>query len=262
MIDFECISKEFQGKEVLSSVSGTFRSGQTNLIIGGSGMGKTVLVKCIIGLIVPNRGTIHYDGRVFRPHARGAIERAVRREIGMLFQGVALFDSKNVEENVGFPLDILSSMTAKEKLKRVNFCLDRVGLLGTNKKMPSELSGGMKKRIGIARAIANQSKYLFCDEPNSGLDPQTALRIDQLIAEITQEYQITTVVITHDMNSVMEIGGQIIFLHQGRKLWEGNNTTILNADIPELRDFMLSSKLIRTLKGSQQLNQKESSTSS
>ena len=250
MITFEHISKSFQGKVVLSEVSGAFEPGRNNLIIGGSGMGKTVLMKCIVGLITPERGSVHYDGRLFQPSNRGPNERAIRRSIGMLFQGVALFDSKNVEENVRFPLDILTSMSKKEKNKRVNFCLDRVGLPGTNKKMPSELSGGMRKRIGIARAIANQSKYLFCDEPNSGLDPQTALRIDQLIAEITQEYQITTTVITHDMNSVMEIGDHVMFLHQGRKLWEGNNQNILSTKVPELQQFMLSSKLVRALKAS------------
>ena len=248
MITFEHISKSFQGKSVLSSISGTFEPGRNNLIIGGSGMGKTVLMKCIVGLITPEQGDIYYDGHLFRPSRRGSNERMIRRAIGMLFQGVALFDSKNVEANVQFPLDVLTSMNSKEKIDRVNFCLERVGLPDTNKKMPSELSGGMRKRIGIARAIVNQSKYLFCDEPNSGLDPQTALRIDQLIAEITQEYQITTIVITHDMNSVMEIGDHIMFLHQGRKIWEGSNQSILNTEVPELQDFMLSSKLIRTLK--------------
>lgn len=248
MIVFEHISKHFQGKSVLLDLSGVFHPGRTSLIIGGSGMGKTVLVKCIVGLVKPDEGAIYYDKRHFLPTARGPIERAVRREIGMLFQGVALFDSKNVEENVRFPLDILTRMSTQAKKKRVDFCLDRVGLAGTNTKMPSELSGGMKKRVGIARAIVNNSKYLFCDEPNSGLDPQTALRIDQLIAEITQEFHITTVVITHDMNSVMEIGDHVLFIHQGRKLWEGTKDNILDTEVPELRDFVLSSKLVRALK--------------
>ena len=248
MISFSQIGKVFQGKDVLQGVSGTFEAGRTSLIIGGSGMGKTVLIKCIIGLIRPDKGEVLFDGRLFVPNTNSFSQRGVRREIGMLFQGVALFDSKTVEENVRFPLDILTRMGMKEKRKRVDFCLDRVGLPSTNRKMPSELSGGMKKRIGLARAIVNNSRYLFCDEPNSGLDPQNSLLIDQLIAEITEEYNITTIVITHDMNSVMEIGSYVIFIQEGKKYWEGTKESILSAEVPELQDFILSSKLIQALK--------------
>ena len=248
MISFSHISKTFQGKTVLQDVSGTFEAGRTTLIIGGSGMGKTVLIKCIVGLIKPDSGEVHFDGRLFVPDTSSDTRRAVRREIGMLFQGAALFDSKTVEENVRFPLDVLTRMSMKEKRKRVDFCLERVDLPSTNRKMPSELSGGMKKRVGLARAIVNNSQYLFCDEPNSGLDPQNALLIDQLIAEITKEYNITTIVITHDMNSVIEIGSYVIFVHKGEKIWEGTKEDILGAELPELQHFILSSKLVQALK--------------
>jgi len=233
---------------VLHSVSGTFLPGKTNLIIGASGTGKSVLLKCIVGLIQPDEGEVLYDGREFTTANRD-LKTEIRREIGMLFQGGALFDSKNVEQNVMFPLDILTTLSKKEKLDRVNFVLERVGLANSNRLMPSELSGGMKKRVGIARAIVNNSRYLFCDEPNSGLDPQTAILIDSLIQEITREYNITTIVVTHDMNSVMEIGDYIMFIYKGRKLWEGNKETIGANNVAELQDFIYANNLMRALHG-------------
>ena len=247
MITFSGISKRFNNLQVLEDISGSFKQGITNLIIGGSGSGKTVLMKCLVGLIPPDQGEVYYDGELFKTSSR-VEARKIRRRIGMLFQGVALFDSKSVEENVRFPLDILTHMEAKEKQERVNFCLDRVGLAGTNDKLPSELSGGMKKRVGLARAIVNRPRYLFCDEPNSGLDPQTAIRIDQLIQSITEESNIVTVVITHDMNSLMEIGSHVMFIYAGTKAWEGTKDDILHSSVPSLQDFVLSSKLIRALK--------------
>ncbi len=247
MIEIENITKSFDGKEVLKGISGRFEPGKTNLIIGASGTGKTVLLKCIVGLIVPDEGEVFYDGRDFT-NADRDLKTEIRREIGMLFQGGALFDSKTVEENIMFPLNILTKMPLDEKLDRVNFCLQRVGLENVNTKMPSEISGGMKKRVGIARALVNSSKYLFCDEPNSGLDPQTAILIDNLIQEITQEYGITTLIVSHDMNSVMEIGEYIMFLYQGHKIWEGSSDNIAKAEAQELQDFIFANKLMRTLK--------------
>jgi len=246
MIVIENISKSFDGKLVIDDISGQFEQGKTNLIIGASGTGKTVLLKCIVGLIKPDQGNVIYDGRDFT-HADRDLKTEVRREIGMLFQGGALFDSKSVQENVMFPLNVLTRMGPEEKLDRVNFCLQRVGLENVNKKMPSEISGGMKKRVGIARAIVNNSQYLFCDEPNSGLDPQTAILIDNLIQEITKEFNITTIVVTHDMNSVMEIGEYIMFMYQGVNIWEGTNETISQTEAKELQDFIFANKLMRTI---------------
>lgn len=250
MIQVENISKSFEGKTILDNISGTFKPGITNLIIGASGTGKSVLLKCIVGLVKPDEGRITYDGRDFT-HADRDLKTDIRREIGMLFQGAALFDSKNVEQNVMFPLNVLTRIPATEKLDRVNFVLDRVGLTNSNKLMPSELSGGMKKRVGIARAIVNNSRYLFCDEPNSGLDPQTAILIDNLIREITEEYNITTVVVTHDMNSVMEIGDYIMFMFKGEKLWEGDRSNIIKSEVAELRKFIYANNLMRTINQSQ-----------
>lgn len=247
MIEINNIQKSFDGKVILEGISGTFDKGRTNLIIGASGTGKTVLLKCIVGLIHPDVGDVMYDGRDFT-HADRDLKTEIRREIGMLFQGGALFDSKTVEENVMFPLNVLTKMAPDEKLDRVNFCLQKVGLENVNKKMPSEISGGMKKRVGIARAIVNNSQYLFCDEPNSGLDPQTAILIDNLIKEITVEFDITTIVVTHDMNSVMEIGDYIMFMYKGLKIWEGNNDDIIDAEPKELQDFLFANKLVRTMK--------------
>ena len=218
---------------------GTFEKSNNSLIIGSSGTGKSVLLKVMVGLVKPDKGQVLYDGRdlVSVPLQE---QREIRREMGMLFQNSALFDSQTVEENVRFPLDILTEMPMDEKLERANKCLKRVGLEAAGKKMPSELSGGMRKRVGIARAIVNDPRYLFCDEPNSGLDPQTSILIDDLISEITDEFKMTTIVVTHDMNSVMGIGEYVLFLYQGHKLWEGNKDTIMDATVPELRDFIFA----------------------
>ena len=247
MIEIKNISKSFKDKQVLFNISGKFEKGRTNLIIGASGTGKSVLLKCLVGLLEPDVGSVLFDGRDFSS-ANKKLTTEIRREIGMLFQGSALFDSKNVEENVKFPLDILTETPEKEKLEKVNHCLELVGLNKINQKMPSELSGGMKKRVGIARAIVNDSKYLFCDEPNSGLDPLTAIKIDDLILELTQKLNTTTIVVTHDMNSVVEIGEYIMFLHEGKKLWEGNNKKILKTKIKELNEFVFSNKLMKKIK--------------
>ena len=247
MIQFTDIRKSFGDKEVLKGVSGEFYPGKTNLIIGSSGTGKSVLLKILVGLIPPDTGAVLYNERNFTEGDKDT-RTGIRRDIGMLFQGGALFDSKTVQQNVMFPLDLQTKLTEKEKLERVNWCLERVGLQGTNDKMPSEISGGMKKRVGIARAIVNDIKYLFVDEPNSGLDPQTSILIDELIAEITQELNVTTVVVTHDMNSVMGIGDHIIYLCQGNKLWEGNKDEILDTTVPELSDFVFANKLAKAYK--------------
>jgi len=248
MIEIHNITKSFAGKAVINNIDGVFEKGKTNLIIGASGTGKSVLLKCIVGLIHPDTGTVFYDGRDFT-EADKDIKAEIRREIGMLFQGGALFDSKNVEQNVMFPLDVLTKMHPGEKLDRVNFCLKRVGLENVNKKMPSEISGGMKKRVGIARAIVNNPNYLFCDEPNSGLDPQTSILIDELIQEITQEFDITTIVVTHDMNSVMGIGEKIMFLYKGTKLWEGGKEDITHSGVKEFDDFVFANKVMSSLRG-------------
>lgn len=247
MIEIKDVAKAFGEKEVLKGISCTLRQGETNLIIGGSGTGKSVLLKCVIGLIRPSSGRILYNGRDFY-HSGQEAQQAIRREMGVLFQGGALFDSQTVHQNVQFPLDMLTSLPESEKRDRVEFCLQRVGLEGTGKRMPSEISGGMKKRVGIARAIVMNPKYLFCDEPNSGLDPLTAVKIDELIKEITDEYKITTVVITHDMNSVMEIGDNVFFLYKGLKLWEGDSESILQTNVPELKEFIFANKLLREMR--------------
>lgn len=233
---------------VLENINSEFDKGKTNLIIGSSGTGKSVLLKCIVGLINPDVGKVYYDLRDFTD-ADKEVKSEIRREIGMLFQGGALFDSKNVEQNVMFPLDILTKMPLDEKLDRVNDCLKRVGLENTNKKSISEISGGMKKRVGIARAIVNSPNYLFCDEPNSGLDPQTSILIDELISEITHELDITTIVVTHDMNSVLGIGEKIMFLFKGHNLWEGNQADITQSGVAELDDFVFANKVMSTLRG-------------
>ncbi len=247
MIRIENISKSFGDKVILSNISGEFKRGMTNMIIGASGTGKSVLLKCMVGLFEPDEGYVYYNDRDFT-HADRSKRIVIRREIGMLFQGGALFDSINVEENVKFPLDQLSDMPEDEKLDRINIVLERVDLAGVNMKMPSELSGGMKKRVGIARAIVNNSKYLFCDEPNSGLDPITSIRIDNLIQEITEEYNITTIVVSHDMNSVMEIGEYVMFMYEGRKIWEGSKNNIMEAVEEELNDFIFANKMMQIVK--------------
>jgi len=247
MIELKNISKSFSGKSILSDISLKFEKGHTNLVIGGSGSGKTVLMKCMVGLLEVDGGEIIYDGRNFS-NLDFQGRKEFRQEIGMVFQGGALFDSLNVERNVMFPLNMFTTMSYAEKLERVNFCLHRVNLQNVNKLMPSELSGGMKKRVAIARAIAPNPKYLFCDEPNSGLDPKTSIVIDNLIKEITEEFDITTVVNTHDMNSVIEIGDKIVFLYKGKKEWEGTSQEILESDDKELNDFIFASKLAKALK--------------
>ena len=247
MIEIKNITKSFNDKKVLHGINGKFEKGKTNLIIGASGTGKSVLLKCLVGLLSPDKGSVLFDGRNFTESNKTTTTQ-IRRDIGMLFQGSALFDSKNVEENIKFPLDILTEISEKEKIDKVNHCLNLVGLDKINNKMPSELSGGMKKRVGIARAIVNDSKYLFCDEPNSGLDPLTAIKIDDLILELTQKLNTTTIVVTHDMNSVIEIGEYIMFLHNGKKLWEGDNKKILKTRIKELNSFVFSNKLMKKIK--------------
>ncbi len=247
MIQVEDISKTFGEHQVLKNVSAHFEKGKTNLIIGQSGSGKTVLMKCCIGLIEPDRGNINFDSRPFSSVSERD-KRNIRKEMGVLFQGGALFDSMNVEQNVMFPLNMFTNLSLSDKLDRVNFCLRRVNLINVNELYPSELSGGMMKRVAIARAISNNPQYLFCDEPNSGLDPKTAEVIDQLISEITEEYHITTVVNTHDMNSVLQIGQHINFLYQGQLWWTGDKNTILDTENKELNNFVFSTELTRRLR--------------
>jgi len=247
MIEINNLYKGFNGVEILKGISTTFEPGKTNLIIGQSGSGKTVFLKSLIGLHTPEKGTIVFDGRV-NTEMNSDERRQLRQEIGMVFQGSALFDSQTVEENVIFPLKMFTKKTDKEMLERANFVLKRVDLVGSNKKFVTELSGGMQKRVAIARAIVMNPKYLFCDEPNSGLDPQTAIIIDNLIKEITEEYQITTVINTHDMNSVMEIGEKIIFLKDGKKAWEGSNKEIFKTDNEAVVNFVYSSNLFKKVR--------------
>lgn len=247
MIEVKNIRKSFGEKIVIDDVSAVMKSGQCNLIIGSSGSGKTVLMKCMVGLFVPDKGEILYNGSSFinmNPHEKTNI----RKEIGMLFQGSALFDSQTVEQNVKFPLDMFTRDSHNAKIKRVNEVLARVNLVEANKKYPSELSGGMKKRVALARAIVLNPKYLFCDEPNSGLDPQTSLVIDRLIKEITVEYNITTVINTHDMNSVMEIGDYILYMYQGHKEWEGSNKEIIFSKNQRLNEFIFASEFLKDAK--------------
>ena len=247
MIEVNEVRKKFGEQEVLKGITSKFLPGQTNLIIGKSGSGKTVLIKCIVGLMTPDQGEVLYDGRDFTK--MGVKEKKeLRKELGMLFQGNALFDSLTVEENVRFPLDMFTKMTLKDKTERVNEVLSRVNLQGSNKKYPSQTSGGMQKRTGIARAIVMNPKYLFCDEPNSGLDPKTAIVIDELIREITIENNITTIINTHDMNSVIGAGDKILFLHQGNKEWEGNNKTLFETDNVELNSFIFASEFLKEAK--------------
>lgn len=248
MIEVINISKSFDGKQVLHDINVEFETGKTNMIIGASGTGKSVLLKCIVGLIQPDEGQVMFNGRSMA-NASKSLQTEVRREMGMLFQGSALFDSLTVEQNVMFPLNVLTKQSMEEKRERVNFCLERVGLENADKKMPSEISGGMKKRVGIARAIVTNPNYLFCDEPNSGLDPQTSIKIDNLIKDITDEYEMTTVVVSHDMNSVLEIGDKVNFMHQGRILWIGPSSDIGDSDVQELNDFVFAGRLMKMVKG-------------
>lgn len=247
MIEVKNIRKSFNGNTILHDVTAMMEGGKCNLIIGASGSGKTVFMKCLVGLFQPDSGTILYDGNDFSAMNINE-KKEIRKQIGMLFQGSALFDSLTVEKNVMFPLNMFTNDTTAQKLKRVNEVLERVNLVGANKKFPAELSGGMKKRVGIARAIVLNPKYLFCDEPNSGLDPQTSLVIDRLIQEITLEYDITTVVNTHDMNSVMEIGDHIIYMHKGLKEWEGTRKEIIFSKNELLNEFIFASEFLKDAK--------------
>lgn len=247
MIEVKGLYKEFDGKTVLEDINIKFQPGECSLIIGASGSGKTVLLKNLVGLYEPTRGEILYGGSNFN-NMKMEEKKLFRREMGMLFQESALFDFATVQENVMFPLDFFTDWSFEQKLERVNFCLRRVNLEDVNNLYPNQISGGMQKRVGIARAIATNPKYLFCDEPNSGLDPTTSIVIDRLIQEITREYKITTVINTHDMNSVMEIGDHIGFIHKGRLVWEGNNKEIMDSDCQPLNDFVFANNLARQLK--------------
>lgn len=247
MIQANNVSKWFDGQRILYNVSATFETGKTNLIIGQSGSGKTVFMKCLIGLLTPEEGEVLYDGRKFRDLDTNQ-KRQLRTEIGMLFQGSALFDNETVLGNVMFPLKMFSPLSRAEQLERAHFCINRVGLHNADDKFPSEISGGMQKRVAIARAIALNPKYLFCDEPNSGLDPKTSILIDELLSDITHEYGITTIINTHDMNSVLGIGENIVFINHGRCDWTGNDQNIFRSKSQSLNDFVFASKLFREVK--------------
>lgn len=247
MIEIKHIGKKFDDRVILADISAQFKPGMCNLIIGASGSGKTVLTKCIVDLIQPDEGHIYFDGVAFSKMQKDQ-KKELRNSIGMLFQGNALFDSMTVEENVKFPLDMFSDFTEAEKIDKVNKILERVNLTGSNDKFPAEISGGMKKRVGLARALVLNPKYLFCDEPNSGLDPQTSMVIDKLIHELTVEYNITTIVVTHDMNSVMEIGDYILYLNQGKKEWEGSNKDIIYCQNELLNNFIFASEFLQDAK--------------
>jgi phospholipid/cholesterol/gamma-HCH transport system ATP-binding protein len=247
MIRVENIIKSFGDQKVLNGITAQFETGKTNLIIGRSGAGKTVLLKILVGLVQPTSGAVWYDTLNFSNLDKEKL-RVTRMEVGMLFQGSALFDSLSVEQNIRFPLDMFTNKTLKEKRARVDYCLERVNLSGSNLKYPSELSGGMQKRVGIARAIVLDPRYLFCDEPNSGLDPKTSIVIDNLIRDITIEKNITTVINTHDMNSVMEIGDNIVFLHQGELEWQGNKDEVLESTNQELQSFIFASPFLQRLR--------------
>ena len=247
MIELKSIYKSFEDKDVLMDINARFENGKTNLIIGQSGSGKTVLMKSIVGLLTPEKGEILYDGRNFLGMSKKE-RKLLRREMGMIFQSAALFDSLSVLENVMFPLDMFSNDTLRERTRRAQFCLDRVNLIDAQNKYPGEISGGMQKRVAIARAIALNPRYLFCDEPNSGLDPKTSLVIDELIHDITTEYNVTTIINTHDMNSVMGIGDSIIYIYQGHKEWEGTKDEVFSATNQRLNDFIFASDLLKKVK--------------
>lgn len=247
MIETRNIYKSYNGNYVLNDVSVKFEQGQCNMIIGRSGSGKTVLLKSIVGLIEVDQGEIWYDDQRFS-HMDTRDRQVIRKEMGMLFQGAALFDSLSVEENVMFPLDMLTSQQKGEKLDRVNFCLERVKVSGSNRLYPSELSGGMRKRVAIARAMALNPRYLFCDEPNSGLDPETGIIIDNLIKELTEEFNMTTIVNSHDMNSVLEIGDNVVFIYQGCKCWEGTGKEVLHTENEALNNFVFATNMARQIK--------------
>ena len=247
MIEIKSIYKSFEDRIVLNDINFTFENGKTNLIIGQSGSGKTVLMKCLVGLFIPEKGEVLYDGRNLITMGKKEI-KMLRKEMGMIFQSAALFDSLSVLDNVMFPLNMFSNKTYRERVKRAQFCLDRVNLIDAQNKYPGEISGGMQKRVAIARAIALQPQYLFCDEPNSGLDPKTSLIIDELIHDITVEYHMTTVINTHDMNSVLGIGESILFIYQGHKEWEGTKDEVFTATNEQLNKFIFASDLLQKVK--------------
>jgi phospholipid/cholesterol/gamma-HCH transport system ATP-binding protein len=247
MIEVKHLYKSFEDKDVLKDINTVFEDGKTNLIIGQSGSGKTVLMKNLVGLLDPTKGQVLYDGRDFVQLSKHE-KVMMRREMGMIFQSAALFDSLTVLENVMFPLDMFSSMTLRERIHRAKECLERVNLKDADEKFPGEISGGMQKRVAIARAIALNPKYLFCDEPNSGLDPKTSLVIDDLLHSITQEYNMTTIINTHDMNSVMGIGENIIFIYEGEKAWQGDSSMIMGSDNQKLTDFIFASDLLKNMR--------------
>ena len=247
MIEVRNLTKSFDGRVVIDDISTDFKKGRVNMIIGKSGSGKTVLLKNIVGLLHPDCGEVKYGGKDFLKMRKRDIKK-LRKDMGMLFQGSALFDSKTVLENVSFPLDIFSRKNRRERVKRAEFCLERVGLEDAHNLYPSEISGGMMKRVAIARAIALNPHYLFCDEPNSGLDPKTSQLIDELIKDITKDFAMTTIVVTHDMNSIMNIGDHIIYIHEGRKEWEGSKADIMNAENESLNEFVFASDLFKKVK--------------
>ncbi|HEX4887448.1 MAG TPA: ATP-binding cassette domain-containing protein [Luteibaculaceae bacterium] len=247
MIEVKHLYKSFSGVQVLEDISSTFQKGKMNLIIGKSGSGKSVLTKCMVGLLTPDSGEVLYNGVNFHELDFEG-KKEIRKKMGMLFQASALFDSKTVLENVMFPLEMFTNKTKSERIDRARFCLERVNIIGKDQLYPSEISGGMQKRVAIARAIAMNPEFLFCDEPNSGLDPQTSIVIDKLISELTEEYNMCTIVITHDMNSVLEVGDNITFIHGGRNIWTGTRTEILSADIKELNDFVYASGFMKEVR--------------
>ena len=256
MIEVKNLTKSFDGRVVIENISTNFKKGLVNMIIGKSGSGKTVLLKNLVGLLTPDEGEVLYGGNDFLKMRKRDIKK-LRKDMGMLFQGSALFDSKTVLENVSFPLDIFSRKNRRERVKRAEFCLERVGLEDAHNLLPSEISGGMMKRVAIARAIALNPHYLFCDEPNSGLDPKTSQLIDELINDLTKDFGMTTIVVTHDMNSIMNIGDHIVYINEGRKEWEGSKVDIMNADNESLNEFVFASDLFKKVKEAQNLEDKE-----
>jgi len=246
MIEVKNLNKSFDGRDIIKNVNTTFEAGKVNMVIGRSGSGKTVFLKCMVGLIIPDSGSVLYDGRDFTTSDEDE-KMMIRREMGKVFQMGALFDSMTVAENVRFPLDMFSDMTDAEKKERVQYCLEKVNLTQATDLFPSEISGGMKKRTAIARAISLNPKYLFCDEPNSGLDPETSILIDNLVKDLTHEFNMTTVIISHDMNSVFEIGEKVMFLYKGENVWEGKGREIAQAEHPALREFVFASELMKKL---------------
>lgn len=259
MIEVKNLRKSFGDKTILNGVDLLLDTGKCNLIIGSSGSGKTVLLKCIVGLYVPDDGEVNYDGKIMSSLTVDE-KKELRQKIGMLFQGSALFDSMTVEQNIKFPLDMFTSLSHRDKIRKVNEVLERVNMVGSNKKFPAQISGGMKKRVGIARSIVLNPQYLFCDEPNSGLDPQTSLVIDKLIQDLTREFNITTIIVTHDMNSVMEIGDHIFYMYNGHKQWEGSNKDIIHSTDDKLNEFIFASDFLQDAKQMRKLDAEQKNT--